>query len=302
MCGYLERASGASPPWNKKEELYKRFLRGYTQRPREIAPRKQQRKFIWRSMGKTHWGFFENGKQAVEKAVTLVHSDVKKRFFLYTDASQTSWAAKITQITYEDLEKSHKEQSGHFSGDQSWCPIVEKKSYAIVVKSDRISRFFQISDGFKFFTNHRNLLYIFIPYVAHPGISSHTAYKIVLLGLKISSCLYCIENLSGEDNLWTNLITWRAGRVGFKIVIRGTWISAIFLAPILPFEKDSFTWPSIHDITKSQNSHRGRKADNENVSKSSDYTYKDRNGRMRTPAQDIDLQFCLSSPSMYLYT
>jgi hypothetical protein len=136
--------------------------------------------------------------------------------------------------------------SGKFTGSSSRWPIIEKEAYAIMAACDRLSWLLHRPDGFSIFTDHHNLTYIFNPYGHNPGLSSHTAAKLLRWALKLSSYRHTIEHVPGVENIWPDLLTrWAAP------MARGR-VSALMLAPLSPTEDVDFVWPTAAEVRTTQ--------------------------------------------------
>jgi hypothetical protein len=146
-------------------------------------------------------------QKAIEYAVTLAHPISNKRLCFYSDASSFFWSAVITQVAPEHLDRPTSEQhheplaflSGKFTGSSSRWPIIEKEAYAIMAACYSLSWLLHSQDGFPIFTGHHNLTYLFNPYGNNPGLSSHTAAKLLRWALKLSSYRYTIEHVPGAE-------------------------------------------------------------------------------------------------------
>lgn len=65
----------------------------------------------------------------------------------------------------------------------------------------------QMKKPFKLFVDYKNLVQIFSP----KEVSKPTAQKLQRRGLELQRFNYEIEHISGEDNVWTDLMTrWGA--------------------------------------------------------------------------------------------
>ncbi|KAG6610584.1 DNA/RNA polymerase [Phytophthora cinnamomi] len=111
-------------------------------------------------------------KAALLKMVPLAHPSPTTEVCLYTDASQDSWGAVATQLEPGEvqlpLEQQHHRPlaflSGRFVGASSRWPTIEKEAYAIVEATRRLEYLLLRPGGFRLYTDHRNLVYIFAPY------------------------------------------------------------------------------------------------------------------------------------------
>ena len=169
---------------------------------------------------KVHDQAFAETQEALCRSATLAHPDPEQVLCLYTDASDDFWAAVLTQIPPEDLSKPAAEQShapiaflsGTFKNSASRWSICEKEAFAIVQSCRRLDYVLQNPRGFKIFTDHRNLQFIFTP-SARTGLHKHTAEKLERWAIFLSAFRYTIEFVSGEENLWADLLSRWGGPI-----------------------------------------------------------------------------------------
>ncbi len=85
----------------------------------------------------------------------------------------------------------------------------EKEGFAIV---EAMCRMDYIVSGhvISIFTDHANLVYLFDPYGRHPGISRHTASKLMRWAIKLSAFRYVIEHVPDERNGWADMLIRRS--------------------------------------------------------------------------------------------
>ncbi|ETV74095.1 hypothetical protein H257_11397 [Aphanomyces astaci] len=130
-----------------------------------------------------HLPCFDKIKESLLTMVSMAHPRVDMMVCLYTDASDSFWGAIATQVPFEDLVLPLEEQrhhplaflSGAFTGASERWPIVDKEAFAVVESCKR------------------------------PQVGA--------LGLVLSSFPYTIGYLSGEDNMWDDLLSrWDAAQ------------------------------------------------------------------------------------------
>jgi len=139
--------------------------------------------------------------------------------------------------------------SGAFTGASSNWSIVEKEAYAIVESLSRLE-YLIAGKEVSLFTDHANLIYIFDPVGQNPGIARHTANKLMRWALKLSGYRYVIEHLSGERNVWADILTRWA--VKPRDTVRAMNISKLMFAPISPSLSEDFDCPSKTDLISCQ--------------------------------------------------
>lgn len=166
-----------------------------------------------------HERAYQRIKDALAGAVTLAFPDLENRVLcLYTDASDTAWGAVLTQLPPDDLPLAVDEQrheplaflSGDFKGAASRWSTVEKEAFAIVHAAQKLDYLLQNPQGFRIFTDHANLAFIFDA-SRHSALHRHTAAKLQRWALQLTGFDYVIEHIPGELNVWADLLSrWGA--------------------------------------------------------------------------------------------
>ena len=65
--------------------------------------------------------------------------------------------------------------------------------------------------GFHIYTDHRNLVFLFDPFLFSENLKRHNLDKIQRWALRLSGLRYTIQHISGDDNVWADLLTrWGA--------------------------------------------------------------------------------------------
>ncbi|KAH9109965.1 hypothetical protein AeMF1_015085 [Aphanomyces euteiches] len=177
---------------------------------------------------------------------------------LYTDASEGYWGALATQVPHEDLAKPVGEQrheplaflSGAFRGASYRWPIVEKEAFAVVESCKRLEYLLIRPDGFRLFTDHLNLVYMFNPYGTSPNMAKYQAHKLQRWALTMSTFPYVVECVAGEENVWADLLS-RWGRPD----VQDGAARMCRLALVSPLQSPDFIWPSLPEIVAIQREH-----------------------------------------------
>ncbi|KAH9150223.1 hypothetical protein AeRB84_006900, partial [Aphanomyces euteiches] len=191
----------------------------------------------------SHRACFNRLKDALLAMVPLVHPRADMMVCLYTDASEGFWGAIATQVPYDDL--------GAFTGASERWPIVEKEAFAVVESCKRLDYILIRPAGFRLFTDHKNIHYIFNPAGQSPNMARYQAHKLERWALVLSSFPHTIECLPGEDNVWGDLLS----RWGASIQAPApTAAVRQLLAVVSPLQQADFDWPTTATIVKTQRS------------------------------------------------
>lgn len=178
---------------------------------------------------------------------------------LYTDASQSYWAAVFTQvpdgqlglIVYTQEHTVLELLSGKFYGHAEKWSTVEKEAFAVV---EAMSKMEHISSAQEvhILTDHAILIYIFDPFGNIPAVSRHVAHKLMRWEIKLSADRYVIDHISVEKDVWDDRMSLLA--VLPRVTTYGARLDARVYASVggENCEKD---WPSKADIKK----HKGER-------------------------------------------
>ena len=193
-------------------------------------------------------------KDALQAMVPLAHPREDRVICVYTDASMDFWGAIVTQTDDVELSKPIHEQqhqplaflSGAFVGAAQRWPIVEKEAYAIVETCKRLDYLLLRPSGFRLFTDHRNLIYIFHPEATDSNIARYQADKLQRWAMTLTGYRYVVEHVGGEDNVWGDLLSrWGASPPGASpVVVR----ALMRVPPVSPLQDNDFAWPTMEEV------------------------------------------------------
>ncbi len=215
-------------------------------------------------------------KEMLNNAMVQTHPKEDSEYCLFTDASDLHWGAILVQVeNYDKLEDVLKQKvepmymlSGSFRGSQLNWSTIEKEAFAIIESIERLGQVLIRPGGFRIFTDHMNLVYIYGLYRTQK-INVMCRYD--RWAVKMIQYRYTIEHVPGERNLWADLLS----RWGVKAKGRTTTsvkgikalknrnpnarrrqqprcIDRHVAKPrIRPLE--TFEWPTIVTIVKAQN-------------------------------------------------
>lgn len=203
--------------------------------------------------GTDHDIAFKQVQTHLTHAIKLAFPLQDHRLCLFTDASETHWGSVLTQVEESQLsldveEQNHKPLSflsGSFKNSSERWSIVEKEAFSVVESMTKLDHFTALGEV-SLYTDHANLVYIFDPYGRNPGISKHTAHKLMRWALKLSTYRYVIEHLAGERNVWADILTRWAVKPRSKV--SSLKIAGLMYAPINASCSEEYDWPTYQDF------------------------------------------------------
>jgi hypothetical protein len=204
---------------------------------------------------------FEDVGTALLVMVPLAHPSPTADVCLYIDASQDFSGAVVTQLEPEEVSLPSEEHhhrplaflSGQFVGVAARWPTIEKEAYAIVEATRILDYLLLRPKGFRLYTDHQNLVYIFDPYATDGTMARYQADKLQRWALSLLSFRYVIEHVPGEANAWGDLLSrWGAGqdqpadRAGVQIA------RLAVVERVSPLEESDFVWPTEAELKELQ--------------------------------------------------
>ena len=273
-----------SPLHKPMEECYKKSGKRAKRSVRDLSLSGQ-----W---GLGHTSTFNQIRDHLAQALKLSLPKAGHHLCLFSDASETHWASILTQIPNSEanlvLNEQHHEPlsflSGSFTGCSSNWSLVAKEAFAVVESMSRLE-YLTASQEVSLFTDHANLVCIFDPHGRNPGISRHTANKLMRWALKLSGFRYVIERIPGNYNVWADMLTRWAVKHSNKVSL--SKLSRLMLAPINPSLDKEYDWPTRECISKSQKISSLKPPQ---FFKKTDNIYQDRRGVFWVPKDDETLR------------
>ena len=102
------------------------------------------------------------------------------------------------------------------------------------------------------FTYHVNLLSIYNPYGTTESITRYAVNKLMIWAIRFSAFNYIIEHISGELNIWADMLSRWANREQMKMQATNIGVQKIMMAPISPSFSENFQWPKPAEFISSQ--------------------------------------------------
>jgi hypothetical protein len=206
---------------------------------------------------------WENVKQMLSNSMTLANPDPEKITCVFTDASEDFWGAIVTQIPQEDKDLPIEKQrhqllaflSHAFKGCQLRWAIIEKEAYALVTTCVRLDYLLIRQGGFRLYTDHRNLQFIFSKSATETSLHKHTAAKLQRWSLLLMAYEYEIIYIEGERNVWADLLSRWGATDKLAEESKENSVKRVLLMPISPTTSAKFVWPTLEDIQISQVKH-----------------------------------------------
>ncbi|GMF14680.1 unnamed protein product [Phytophthora lilii] len=172
---------------------------------------------IWIELTPLEVESFQAVKTMLEHAATLAFPDPEGTICMLSNASNDGWRIIVTLVKAWSKSTAAEDQqhdllycmSESFHGaSQNWS-IVEKEGYPSVCACSELEYLLIRDKGFKMFTDHRNLIYIFAP---GAEINKHVRGKLLRWSLKLNEYQYEIEHMPREQNVWADMFSRWAGQ------------------------------------------------------------------------------------------
>ena len=111
--------------------------------------------------------------------------------------------------------------SGTFNRSQKHWSVIEKEAFPIVEAVERLRHLLLRDEGFRLFTDHRNLIYVFDPILRDNDFKKQAVDKLCRWASKLFAFKYVIEHIPGESNIWADILSrWKGD--GEQKILRPT--------------------------------------------------------------------------------
>jgi hypothetical protein len=240
------------------QDVFEKSMASQSSRKKSVARQVQLLKFGWNPR---HALAFEELKTADANCVKLAYPRDDMIQCVFTDANEDCASGMVTQIPEEDEKKPVRLQRheplgfvGHrFNRCEKNWSVTEKEGFAIKDTMQKLDYLLQMKRPFRLFCDHKNLIQIF----SLTNVSKPTAQKLQRWALFIQRFRYTIEHISGEDNVWADLMTrWGASpddtTVTHTAVRRVRAIAVTADDRVRPLQNPGFVWPTIEEINTAQ--------------------------------------------------
>ena len=258
--------SRSIPEFNSKvyklQQIFEECMKKMPSRKKSVARQVRLMKFGW---GPEHALAFEKLKIAVAQSARLGYPREDRIQCVFTDANDYNASGMVTQIPVEDAEKPVELQRheplgfvGHrFNAVELNWSVIEKEGFAIKDTMQKLDYLLQMKRPFKLFVDHKNLVQIFSP----KEVSKPTAQKLQRWALELQRFNYEIEHISGEQNVWADLMTRWGAPDSFhdtaeKLTVRVRRIKKATIREemrVRPLHREDFKWPNLEEIRSEQN-------------------------------------------------
>lgn len=232
----------------------------------KLAGKRTKRSIAKVQLAKIGWNgdheqAFSGIQEQLRHMVSTAHRDASKTLCVYTDASDSFWAAAITQCPEKDLKEAVDSQnheplaflSAPFSEAQEHWTTFEKEAFAVVQSFRKMSHLFACDDTTTVFTDHRNLLFTFHPSALDSSLGRHKIMKVIRWAIFLSTFSYTIQHIAGDENVMADILTrWMRGYRGHYPTVRRLRDAQHQLRVNTAPEPDSTTWPTRLQLLSAQ--------------------------------------------------
>ncbi|OWZ14126.1 hypothetical protein PHMEG_00012437 [Phytophthora megakarya] len=159
---------------------------------------------------------------------------VEDELCVFCDASLSGYSIVVTMVHTWDVTRPVEDQdhSQVICKGLNW-PIIEKEAFPIIKACTELEYLLLRHKGFRLYCDHANLIHLSSPSM---DVKQHVHDRLQRWSLRLLGLHYTIEHLSGEKNLWADMVS--------------RWQPQSIL-------HDEFVFPTLSDIVDSQMVSRG---------------------------------------------
>jgi hypothetical protein len=115
---------------------------------------------------------------------------------------------------------------------------------------ERLRHLLLRDEGFRLFTDHRNLMYVFDAILRDNDFKKQAADKLCQWASKLFSFKYVIEHIPGESNIWADILSrWKGD--GEQKILRPT-LKVLQWNGVSRLANEEFFWPGLDEIRGEQ--------------------------------------------------
>jgi len=105
-------------------------------------------------------------------------------------------------------------------------------------------------EGFRLFTDHRNLIHVFDPIFRDNDFKKQLVDKLFRWASKLFAFKFVLENIPGESNIWADILSrWKGD--GEQKILRPT-LKVLQWNGVSPLANEEFFWTGLDEIRGEQ--------------------------------------------------
>jgi hypothetical protein len=133
--------------------------------------------------------------------------------------------------------------------EKHWS-VIEKAAFPSVEAVERLHHLLLTDEGFRLFTEHRNLIYVFDPILRDNDFKKQAVEKLCRWASKLFAFKYVIEHIPGESSIWADVLSrWKGD--GEQKILRPT-LKVLQWNGVSPLANEEFFWPGLNEIRGEQ--------------------------------------------------
>ncbi|OWZ22600.1 hypothetical protein PHMEG_0002678 [Phytophthora megakarya] len=140
-----------------------------------------------------------------------------------------------------------------FHDSQRNWPIIENEAFPIIKACSELQYLLLRRKVFRLYCDHANLIYLFSPSI---GVKQHVHDRLQRWSLHLLGLNYTIEHISGDKNLWADIVSRWQTRSVLRICAvqtrRQTHAAVADLSRLRPLSDAAFVFPAVSDIVEAQ--------------------------------------------------
>ncbi len=168
---------------------------------------------------------YDGLRETLRDFVKLSYREISKS----TDASDSDWAAVVTQCSPDKLDLPTMDQkheplaflSSDFKGNQCNWSTYEKEGFAIYQVFRKMDYLLMVEGNIQVHTDHTNFIFVFNPQSIDRSLGRYDVKKVRRWAMYLSMYQYSITHISGVESFMSDIMTrWFSGYRLKKIAAR----------------------------------------------------------------------------------